>query len=482
MSTFYIDFHCHPSMKPYGKSFKQQPTGKNNKNRKLRNSVWFYDSPNLFERGLQLLSGISKFTQADMCTLAYGDVRLICASLYPIEKGFFNNDLGTGKISDLADSFITGVGKERVDYIQGINNYFEDVVREYNFYDELNGVIVKTDSGPFQYVLVNSYEEIEMHMAKSNGEQMIFIIITIEGLHVLNNNLKGKPDKDSFLQNLKAIKSWKSVPLFVTFSHHFNNFLCGHAKSLTGVVGGVTNQRDGLDEGFTPLGLEVLRATLSRSNGKRIYIDIKHMSMKGRQEYYKILETEYAGEDIPIIVSHGAANGLRSAQERVVDGKNTGFKLLPEDINFYDEEIVRLAKSGGIFGLQLDERRVANQQTLKATKHSLFINKIRHYRAELLWNQIRHIAELLDRNDVYAWNCMALGTDFEGVINPLNGYLTAETLVHLEEYVERYAYDYVNGTGKQLKSYNCISASEIVNRIFHSNGLAFIQKYFTVNR
>jgi microsomal dipeptidase-like Zn-dependent dipeptidase len=278
------------------------------------------------------------------------------------------------------------------------------------------------------------------------------------------------------------VKSWDHVPFFVTFSHHFNNFLCGHAKSLTGVVGGVTDQSVGLGDGFTQLGIDVLKLALDRTQGKRIYIDVKHMSAKGREEYYKMLDTDFAGDDIPIIVSHGAANGLRSSKERVVDGKSTGFKLLPEDINFYDDEIVRLAKSGGIFGLQLDERRVANAQTLKSTKHSVFMNKIRHYRAELLWNQIQHIAELLDRHDMYAWDCMALGTDFEGVINPLNGYLTAETLVHLEEYVERWAYDYMNGAGKQLKPYNCITPSEIVNRIFHSNGLAFIKRYFTATR
>jgi microsomal dipeptidase-like Zn-dependent dipeptidase len=470
-------------MKPYGKSFKQAPAGKNNKNRKARNSVWFYDSPNLFERGIQMLSGISKFTQADMCTLAYGDVRLVCASLYPIEKGFFKNDLGSGKVSDLAGSFITGVGEERVSFIQNISNYFEDLVNEYNFYKELHGITIKTDSGPFQYVIVNSYDEIESYLARSNGEQMIFIIISIEGLHCLNSNINAiTPDRNSFLNNLRAVKSWDHVPFFVTFSHHFNNFLCGHAKSLTGVVGGVTDQSVGLGDGFTQLGIDVLKLALDRTQGKRIYIDVKHMSAKGREEYYKMLDTDFAGDDIPIIVSHGAANGLRSSKERVVDGKSTGFKLLPEDINFYDDEIVRLAKSGGIFGLQLDERRVANAQTLKSTKHSVFMNKIRHYRAELLWNQIQHIAELLDRHDMYAWDCMALGTDFEGVINPLNGYLTAETLVHLEEYVERWAYDYMNGAGKQLKPYNCITPSEIVNRIFHSNGLAFIKRYFTATR
>jgi microsomal dipeptidase-like Zn-dependent dipeptidase len=482
MSTFFVDFHCHPSMKPYGKSFKQNPTGKNTTNRKSRNSLWHYDSPNLFEKGIQLLSGISKFTQADMCTLAYGDVRLICASLYPIERGFFNNKLGDGKLSDLADSFITGVGMERVDFIQKNTNYFSDVQGEYDFYQQLDGLTVKTDSGNFKYVMVNSYDDIENNLATTTGEQIIFIVLSIEGLHVLNSNIATAPDKNSFLKNLQTIKAWRTAPFFVTFSHHFYNHLCGHAKSLTDIVGGVTDQREGLNEGFTQLGKDVLREVLSRENGKRILIDIKHMSAKGRKEYFKILETEYVGQHIPIIVSHGAANGMRSMEEPVVDGKNTGFKLLAEDINFYDEEIVTLAKSDSIFGFQLDERRIASKQTLHLTKHSLFINKIRHYRAELLWNQIRHIAELLDRHDLYAWNCMALGTDFEGIINPLNGYLTAETLVHLEEYVERYAYDYMNGPGKLLKPYNCITPAEIVNRVFHSNGLAFIKKYFTADR
>jgi microsomal dipeptidase-like Zn-dependent dipeptidase len=106
------------------------------------------------------------------------------------------------------------------------------------------------------------------------------------------------------------------------------------------------------------------------------------------------------------------------------------------------------------------------------------MNKIRHYRAELLWNQVQHIAELLDRNNLPAWDCMAIGSDFDGIINPLNGFLTAETFVHLEEYLERYAYNYMQDAGKKLQSYNQISADKIVHRIFHSNGLDFLQRVF----
>ncbi|HEY9049276.1 MAG TPA: membrane dipeptidase [Ohtaekwangia sp.] len=477
--SFFVDFHCHPSMKPYGKSFDSNSVGHNSDDPDDLNSIWHYDSPNLFERGIQSLTGISKFTQADFTTLSFGDVRLVCASLYPIERGFFRNKLGDKILSDLVNDFITGVGKARVDSIQNVTNYFADLEREYQFYSALNNRSIETMSGTFKYRMVSSYAEIERTLAEDPmKDNIIFVVMTIEGLHVLNENEDGAPDDDTFLDNVRKLKRWDCAPFFVTFSHHFYNHLCGHARSLTGIVGKATDQSEGMNTGFTPLGRRVLDEVLSETNGRRIYIDIKHMSALGRKEYFDILQTSYPGQEIPVIVSHGAANGLRSMDEHVVDGEATAYKLLQEDINFYDNEILAVARSGGIFGLQLDERRIASAQTLKSVKHSVFMNKIRHYRAELLWNQFQHIAELLDRNNLPAWDCMTIGSDFEGIINPINGYLTAETMTHLEAYVERYVFNYMNDRGKQLKSFNQISAAEIVTRIFHSNGMNFLRKFY----
>jgi hypothetical protein len=76
MKDFHIDFHCHPHMKPYGKSFKKA-RGQNTINRKSENSIWFYDPPNVFERALQLFTGVNKYTHSDCATLAYGNVRVL---------------------------------------------------------------------------------------------------------------------------------------------------------------------------------------------------------------------------------------------------------------------------------------------------------------------------------------------------------------------------------------------------------------------
>ncbi|HEY8970645.1 MAG TPA: hypothetical protein VIM64_16175, partial [Puia sp.] len=402
MTPGYIDLHCHPSLKPYGKSFNST-AGENSSDRYDENSVWFYDAPNLFERAIQLISGVCKFRQSDFTSLAYGHVKIICASLYPIERGFFKNKLGTGVLSDLADTFVTSAGWKRVNYVQSVKNYFEDLEREYNFFRQCEGQPVKTDSGTFKYVLARDFSTVQN--ALSAQENIIVVVMSIEGMHALHQDIDA-PDEATAMNNVQRIKQWAHVPFFVTVAHHFNNYLCGHARSLFNIVGNETDQHEGMDAPFSTMGLNVVKALLSKANGKRVHIDIKHMSAKARAEYIALLQTDaYKDEKIPIIMSHGACTGTRSMDDpTVIDLQETGPLMLNHDINFYDNELVAMARSQGIIGLQLDERRIAGEATLKHIKHSIWMNKIRHYRAELLWNQVQHIAELLDKNGLFAWD------------------------------------------------------------------------------
>lgn len=474
-----IDFHCHPSMKPYGKSFASDK--KNSANKREKKSIWHYDAPGIFERALQMATCICKFTQTDFTTLAYGNVGIVCAALYPVERGFFKGKLGTATLpSDVLNGFVTGLGKQRIDYIQKGGNYFEDLLNEYDFYAQMEGVKVKTEAGFYTYKLVSNFAEIEQYYTNDvQADKTLFVIPTIEGLHSLHNNID-KVDEVTVLKNLAAVKAWKCPPFFVSMSHHFYNHMCGHAQSLTDLVGKVTDQSEGLGSGITALGFKVIKKLLNRSDKeKRILIDIKHMSAIARAQYFDLLKTDYANELIPVLVSHGAANGMRSAKEPVQDIKETAHKLNAADINFYDEEIVKVAETGGLFCLQLDERRIASEATLKSTKNAIPLNKIRHYRAELFWNQIQHIAELLDSKGLFAWDAIAIGSDFDGIINPLNGYLSAETYQQLLEFTERYAFNYMEARGKKvLKPFNQIDASQIVNRVFTDNGVAFLKRWF----
>ncbi|NNE02643.1 MAG: peptidase M19 [Eudoraea sp.] len=478
----YIDLHCHPSLKPFGKSFNYTPVGVNSSHRSSKRSIWYYNPPSLLDKALNYVTGLTKFSQANFTALTYGGVGIVCVSLYPLEKSFVRNKITNELLADLASNFALGIGDKRIDHIQGIQNYYADLAKQYDFYLQLDGVVKRFPEGRFRYKLVANYTEIEqIRLEEKNGStniKTICVVLSIEGLHVLNTNLQAAPNEIDFLNNLGAIKQWKYRPFFITIAHHFWNHICGHAESLTGIITKYADQSEGLNQGFTTLGKKVLERLLDNTNGTRILPDIKHMSPVARNEYYALLDGNNTDDkDIPLIISHGACNGLVSFADPVPSHTTTAKKLNPVAINFYDDEIIRLAKSGGIIGLQLDERRIANKSTLKKTKHSLFRNKIMHYRSELLWNQLQHIAELLDANDLFAWDCMAIGSDFDGIIDSLNGFWTSEELPYLADFLERHAHNYMQ-TAVFKNEYNKIGADEVVKKVMTRNANDFFKKYF----
>lgn len=100
-----------------------------------------------------------------------------------------------------------------------------------------------------------------------------------------------------------------------------------------------------------------------------------------------------------------------------------------------------------------------------------------HYRSELLWNQIQHILEVLDKERLFAWDCMVIGSDFDGIIDPLNAFWTSEELPFLADFLERHAYNYMKDAGFKLAANN-IKADEIIERIMTLNGNNFLKTNF----
>ena len=475
----YVDFHCHSAMKPFGKSFNYSPIGVNSKRKNALNSIWRYNPPSLTDKFWNYILNLTKFSQANFTSLSKGGVRVVCVSLYPIEKGFFVNAIKNEFLRDLTANFATGVGKKRVDHIQDITDYYSDLKAELAFYEQLDGAVVKLPEGSFRYKIVANYKEIEQVLKEeNNGITTIAVVLSIEGLHVLNSNLKIAPNEEVILQHLREIKQWKVPPFFVTIAHHFWNHLCGHAKSFTNLVANNVDQKEGMDSGITPLGWKVLNLLVDKSKGKRILIDIKHMNPISRNELYQKMDTDPAFTYLPIIVSHGAANGLQSYQHQLAGGSSVAHTLNSVDINFYNDELIRIAKSKGIIGLQLDERRVASKETLKSVKHSVVRSKIMHYRSALLWNQIQHIVEVLDAEGLFAWDCIVMGSDYDGIIDPLNGFWTAEEFPFLADFLERHAFNYLQNH-KFLVYENQIEADEVVARVMSKNGLQFLEKEYT---
>ncbi len=343
----YIDLHCHSAMKPYGKSYNYKTIGQNNPNRARSNSIWRYNPPTLIDKLINYIINLTKFSQANFTSLAKGGVSIICVSLYPIEKWFFENKVNNEFIKDIASNFATGVGKKRVDAVQAMTNYFKDLEMEYDFYKQLDGQVIKLPEGKYKYKIVNNYKEIQVIQKEEEKGNIntICVVLSIEGLHVLDQNIGNPPKEKDFMGNLQKIKNWDTPPFFVAVAHHFWNHLCGHAESLTKLVAKLVDQSEGLNSGFTPLGIKVVKELLSKKNGKRILIDLKHMSVASRADFYRLIDSTSAYKNLPIIVSHGAANGQQSFTNKTQTGSKVASKLNPVDINFFNEEIIDLPKA-----------------------------------------------------------------------------------------------------------------------------------------
>jgi microsomal dipeptidase-like Zn-dependent dipeptidase len=474
----YIDIHSHPALKPYSRSYA---SGKIN-SRKVtdKSSIWYYNPPTLADKMLNYVGTLTKFSQSNFTALARGNAGIVCASLYPMEQGFVVPKFGTGPVADFLTNFVTEIGKDRVDHVQSAREYFSDLLGEYDYYRQLHGVKIPVNrADKCEYRLVKSFKEI--HENEVSKDNIISVIITIEGGHAFDTGLgKYTASPAKVLDNVYKVKNWEYRPLFVTLAHHFYNDLVGQSVSLAPLLTKMLDQSRGLHTGFTDLGRQVVDALLDNKDGKRIFIDIKHLSPVARQEYFAMLDSRYAGEQIPIIMSHGAVNGYHSSDDKTVKIPSSLGMFNDSEINFYDVEILELGKRGGLLGIQMDERRLADPALLKQIDGKVARKKILYYRSKLFWNQVRHMAEVLDNAGYFAWGVQSVGTDFDGIVDPLNGFWTAEELPFLDDYLLKHAYNYMQQDGKKLKlaGNRGIDPEEIVSRVMTDNAYEFFRKFF----
>jgi len=448
---YYVDMHCHSAFKPYSWSLSEN--GKNPYEcRNVRSSLWYNDPPNDRDKRINLRSHFTKFTQSDFRTLTKGDVKILSACLSPVERDLFRvpwplTGLGYRAVKYLletSDEYISIIRKKERDY-------FDELQKEYCFYvsEERRQ---RKKCFPTHFKLISDFKEIDPDL-KAPEKDTIFVFFSIEGCHVFNNGGLENiiTDQAKVKENIQEVKEWKYRPLYVAMAHTMYNGLCGHAKSLPSFWMRILGQTKGMDEGFSKMG-KVVRKKLLEKPG-RIYIDIKHMNVKSRIEYYGFLDSkENEGDCIPVIVSHGAVNGRPSIKEP--DKKNKDNTIItiyqselelefnPDDVNFFDDEIINIQETRGFLGIQLDERRLYSKEQKELGKRKKTRGEQLYHQAGLVWKQIRYIAEVLDKKEKFGWGTATIGSDFDGMVDPPNGYWTSDDFGILEENLIHHAGEY----------------------------------------
>ena len=561
MDNLIYDLHLHPGLKGYGSSDHPDTEGM---------TIWDHFP----ERKKELnklnpilraaIKDLAKDSQANFDACASSGLMVPFIALYPIERQMFTiNPRGPlhrifkmlikGKQLTYLGSAVTGFPEEKVQAI--LNNIANDKDEGVHYFNELikerDYMIAQTQttSNGFKFQIASDYKNLKTLLADGKTIAGIF---TVEGAHAFGNylhnstftklynsspgliGLRGTEKltlESSFLKNIAFVKQSEDkrlVPFFVTFCHHFNNLLAGHARSMsdkTGVIKGVNwpkvpgmrhlfDQEPGLNEGFSDLGLEVMSLLFDKEKGRRILIDGKHMSIKTRKTFYEYIRTrrEVHNDPIPIIHSHSAINGWPTLDEAAHHEEDAdldkGQFFSRWQINLTNEDILETFDSDGLIGVVLHEGRMPGdafkekakklkkkikKADKKPQKKAQYKQELRDLYLKLVWSNIFHIIKTVhdQREGANGWKMVALGSDYDGLVDPFDLFDgTSEFMVLREEMI-----NYLNakkeiffaeaGEAKVLPNQEVDllmfgkTPEELLKDVFHKNTDQFLSKYFT---
>ena len=355
----------------------------------------------------------------------------------------------------------------------GHYDYFEALKHEYGFFLERSGRYT-TSEYPIQidsqgiprkwqgaYTLAANGNEIDL----DPNEDDIIIVPTIGGIHSLgignpeDADLRpGQAPNDVDIATLKhrirqikgeeplengPVCRWQHKPFYITFASHFFNTLCGHAKSFPKPASILFDQRKGQNLGVLSGCIEIWRELLGLthelepSGSARILIDVHYMSAAARFEYYKNIiypfNQKHKDNPIPVIASHAAYAGTDYLQNLIDRAKKDPDKdisfdkgFLTWDINLTDEDILQIFHSQGLLGLSLDNLLLGGGSQTKWLDKVPFSPLVRRRNRNLikrtLMQFVRTPFDYHVHNPHTIWQRLALGSGFDGFMQPMNRY------------------------------------------------------------
>ena len=495
MKRKFADIHVHSILKPFNN--RKYPEGRGK-------TIWDQlderkddiKELNLLIRYFAIELAKSSQANLDACV----EANLVCPflALYPIERQWFDaqakklymklllpkrkyHHLGSA-ISGLPTEYVKKI-MTRIKEREGIDYFNEELLPLLDY--TLEQTNIKSKNYPhYSFRIATDYNEFKRF---TDSDDIICGILTIEGGNSLGNyeshkifykeyedldHFEKKNLRDDLVSHVDALKSWKEgryTPFFISFCHHYNNLLAGHSKSLASFRG-LLNQEPGLNKGFNDLGKEILNLLLSRENGRRILIDTKHMSILSRIYYHDLVRERRAQNDqIPIIQSHAAISGWNTFQEALdcdetIKGFDDDSYFSKWKININNEEILDIYDSDGIIGIVFHEDRMpggkVKERIRKLSDWYHILNKKEYLSAgqqikydktkeelksiyvELVWSNIFHIIKLIydNRNHESGWKIISIGSDYDGMIDPFDGFFSVSDLPTLfndmKEYID----------------------------------------------
>ena len=417
----------------------------------------------------------TNYDQSTLQNLTRGKYSLALSALYPLEKV-----LGDSKLSRTVAALTTGLSPKHLRNIMShFNCYFDLTTHEYTLKKNL-----PKKKNKLEFILVQNKADLSSGKTK--------ILLTIEGGHSLQGkNCPSTPQgKKQLLKNLTTIKDWEHPVFFLTLAHFQYNHLCGQswAVPIPGIARGLTTfdrlEVNDKTKSIQNLGKEVIKQCLVPSGkyNRKILIDVKHMHIVSRYEYYKLLEQPDGSYKSPIIASHIAPSGLtnKDSAEKVNPKNNIHRKydrFNPWPINLCDEELKIIANSNGIVGLSLDQRILGagnksfSKALKKQAKEKSTRSKQRLFYNLLFLENLFHLAKTMG-----SWNHICIGTDFDGMIDPIDTCPTAEHMHSFTDMLLKHIES--NPADHNQFLFGEPNFTAILTKVFETNLNNFVQRNF----
>ncbi len=479
MQEFYVDIHCHPTMR----AINTTPNG-------LGRNIWESTKNDLVNSFIgkwawEQSKTVSKFSQSNFYNCINGKTRVVFDSFYPIERGFINFRkipqllIGKKTLETLAIT-ASGISVAQMRKYREQHDYFQELNDQYNFLVKNQGA---SPCGAYNYRIVNNYQELENSLR--NEHNTINVIVTIEGAHAFGcgTQITEKMHIDELKQllrnNINTVKKWEYAPFFITFAHHFWNQLCGHAMTLPVPTTIACTQKKGLDITFTELGSFVLEELLSARNGKRILIDTRHMSVNSRRHYIDFISQHNKlnpDDRIPLISSHSAVNGFETMdhslqiKDSISKKKSTSFCAW--SLNISAEEAIAIHESGGIAGVILDKGRHSGVNLLKSIEKIQNINDKKEQFLKLICDNIFFYISAINKKS--AWDILTIGSDFDGVIAHFDIY---EDMSKMPEF-KKDLIDFFTRNKYRSDLWFGYTPEEMIHKLFTQNAMDFLKRNF----
>jgi microsomal dipeptidase-like Zn-dependent dipeptidase len=479
------DFHVHSSLKSFNAEILESPW------KKMENEC----TGHLVKWMVKVTKEMPKFSQANYEALVKANIRLACVSIVPIEKKMIMPSLVNAKKSTDTSACISGINK-KYDFqklkIEEID-YFEDLVSHIEYLLSYKDTPYECEGKTFSCSFPNSGTQLEQKLQEENT---LAVVLTIEGGHSLTHSIENKDVsnstefKEKALKNVKRLKgilplrdnraiNLLETPIFsLGLNHFFWNGLSGQARTLSKAQNLLMSQNNHLDEGITPLGTAVVDLLLDKTQGRRILIDIKHMSLATRKWYYGfIAEKKKSGDNIPIICTHTGIAGLSWADEKYTN-KDKAHKMHTSflnnwTINLSKEDIVEIYNSNGMIGLQLDKKKMCGKEALKLIETTFTGSKQRKdVYIKIITANILTLVKAI--NHKKAWDIICIGSDYDGLITPFEIYPTSAEFGLLAKDLVRF---FTTPTAIQ----NLFSVEDIKNLMFGFSSMELVEKIMSSN-